>query len=100
MKLNVFFVRLAFKPWSVSSSIRFPVHLLTTRNLMIMGVILWAQPRGEDDIGIRARVRVQKSKVERFTFHNYLLCVQGIGSYKAMKAGSNLRLHFRLRSPP
>lgn len=40
---------------------------------MIMGVVVLAQPRGEDDIGIRARVRVQKSKVGRFTLYNYFL---------------------------
>jgi len=40
---------------------------------MIMGVVVSAQPRGEDDIGIRARVRVQKSKVRRFTSYNHFL---------------------------
>lgn len=37
-----------------------------------MWVGSWTQPRGEDDIGIRARVRVQKSKVRQRTVFNYL----------------------------
>jgi len=31
------------------------------------------QPRGDDDIGIRARVRVQKSKVQRCTLYDHFL---------------------------
>lgn len=38
-----------------------------------MRMVVLAQPRGDEDIGIRARVRVQKSKVRRFTLYHHFL---------------------------